>query len=362
MNHATFKASLFMAAGIIDHETGTRDMRRLSGVFRHMPFTATLAMVASASMAGVPLLNGFLSKEMFFAEAIETHKDNILDTVTPYVATLASMFAVTYSLRFIHSVFFGPPPHDLPKMPHEPPHWMRAPIEFLVLACLVVGIIPTLTIGPFLHTAVRSVLGDATPVYSLAVWHGWTVPLLMSLIALGGGVGAFPHDEVLPRDQRRGPALLPPSAGPAHLRTRARHPVVEMGALDRNAGGHAPAPAADAHPRCRGVCSLAQFRCWMQGFKPAPILLQSIDPAFALIWLIGMVCAVGAAYQAKFHRLAALVLLGGAGSRHLPHLRLAFGARSRRDAAPRRNRHHRAHPARPALAAEAHRETGRCRK
>ncbi len=121
-NHATFKASLFMAAGIIDHETGTRDMRRLSGLFRALPYTATLAMVASAAMAGVPLLNGFISKEMFFAEAIETHQLNILDTVTPYLATLAGMFAVTYSLRFIQSVFFGPPATDLPiASPMSPP-------------------------------------------------------------------------------------------------------------------------------------------------------------------------------------------------------------------------------------------------
>src|SRR6185503_19421893 len=70
MNHATFKASLFMAAGIIDHETGTRDIRRLSGLNRFMPFTGRLAMVAAGAMAGVPLLNGFLSKEMFFAEAL----------------------------------------------------------------------------------------------------------------------------------------------------------------------------------------------------------------------------------------------------------------------------------------------------
>ena len=70
MNHATFKASLFMAAGIIDHESGTRDIRRLSGLYRFMPITATLAMVAAAAMAGVPLLNGFLSKEMFFSESL----------------------------------------------------------------------------------------------------------------------------------------------------------------------------------------------------------------------------------------------------------------------------------------------------
>ena len=72
MNHATFKASLFMSVGIIDHETGTRDMRRLDGLFRFMPITGTLAIVACGAMAGVPLLNGFLSKEMFFAETVSS--------------------------------------------------------------------------------------------------------------------------------------------------------------------------------------------------------------------------------------------------------------------------------------------------
>src|SRR5687767_2173883 len=92
VNHATFKASLFMGAGIIDHETGTRDMRRLSGLIRFMPISATLAMVAAAAMAGVPLLNGFLSKEMFFAETIETHDDSLVDRALPYMVTAASLF------------------------------------------------------------------------------------------------------------------------------------------------------------------------------------------------------------------------------------------------------------------------------
>ena len=70
INHATFKAGLFMSAGIIDHECGTRDMRRINGLLKYMPFTATLGMTAAAAMAGVPLLNGFLSKEMFFAETV----------------------------------------------------------------------------------------------------------------------------------------------------------------------------------------------------------------------------------------------------------------------------------------------------
>jgi multicomponent K+:H+ antiporter subunit A len=191
VNHATFKASLFMAAGIIDHEAGTRDLRRLSGLVRFMPITATLAMVAAAAMAGVPLLNGFLSKEMFLAEALDAHSGTILDLLLPWLATLASAFSVFYSIRFIHQTFFGPPPTDLPRRPSEAPRWMRAPIEILVLACLLVGILPALTIGPFLSTAVHAVLGDRTPTYSLAIWHGFNAPLLMSASALVCGVTAY---------------------------------------------------------------------------------------------------------------------------------------------------------------------------
>ena len=110
VNHATFKASLFMAVGIIDRETGTRDLRLLSGLARFMPITATLAMVAAAAMAGVPLLNGFLSKEMFLAEALQAHSGTVIDVALPYLATLASMFSVLYSVRFIHQTFFGPAP------------------------------------------------------------------------------------------------------------------------------------------------------------------------------------------------------------------------------------------------------------
>ena len=78
-----------MAAGIIDHETGTRDMRRLGGLWRAMPITGTLAIVASAAMAGVPLLNGFISKEMFFAEAAETYDSSLLDRSMTWVALVA---------------------------------------------------------------------------------------------------------------------------------------------------------------------------------------------------------------------------------------------------------------------------------
>ena len=188
LNHATFKASLFMAAGIIDHEAGTRDMRVLRGLWRSMPITATLAMVAAAAMAGVPLANGFLSKEMFFAETLLLESRGFVGTAVPIVATLAGAFAVAYSIRFIHDVFFHGEPVGLPRAPHEPPRFMRVPVEILVVVCLAVGILPALTIGPLLAIAAAPAVGGVLPTYSLALWHGFNLPLLMSAVALVAGV------------------------------------------------------------------------------------------------------------------------------------------------------------------------------
>jgi multicomponent K+:H+ antiporter subunit A len=187
INHAIFKASLFMAAGIIDHETGTRDMRQLNGLWKYMPHTALLALIASASMAGVPLLNGFLSKEMFFAEAVHRTAGLAWGWLLPATVTLAGIFAVAYSLRFIHDVFFNGEPKNLSKTPHEPPRWMKVPVEVLVVLCLLVGIFPTFTVQPILAAAAASVLQTTLPEYSLAIWHGFNPALWMSMIALAGG-------------------------------------------------------------------------------------------------------------------------------------------------------------------------------
>ncbi|MEL0621484.1 monovalent cation/H+ antiporter subunit A [Marinomonas arenicola] len=188
INHAIFKASLFMAAGIIDHESGSRDMRQLNGLWKYMPFTATLAMVAASSMAGVPLLNGFLSKEMFFTETLHQASIGSLSWMIPVLATLGGVFSVAYSMRFIHDVFFNGEPINLPKTLHEPPRYMRVPVEILVALCLLVGIFPTLVVGDLLYSAATAVLNGEVPHYSLAIWHGFTYPLLMSGIAMVGGL------------------------------------------------------------------------------------------------------------------------------------------------------------------------------
>ncbi len=187
INHAIFKASLFMAAGIIHHETGTRDMRILGGLWKYMPYTGLLAMIAAASMAGVPLFNGFLSKEMFFAETLSV-ADPPWGWLLPAAATLAGIFAVAYSLRFVHNVFFGEISADLPKQPHEPPRWMKVPIEILVALCLLVGILPAFTVEPILSVAASGVLQGPIPDHDLAIWHGFNTALYMSITALAGGV------------------------------------------------------------------------------------------------------------------------------------------------------------------------------
>ncbi|GIZ11116.1 monovalent cation/H+ antiporter subunit A [Pseudomonas sp. NCCP-436] len=192
INHATFKASLFMAVGIIDHETGSRDMRRLAGLWKYMPHTAVLAMVAASAMAGVPLLNGFLSKEMFFSETLNQHLLGSFNWVIPAVATLAGVFAVAYSLRFIHDVFFNGQPQHLPNYPpHEPPRYMKVPVEILVFLCLLVGMVPAYTVASLLASAASATLGGELPQYSLAIWHGFNLPLLMSFIALFGGIVVY---------------------------------------------------------------------------------------------------------------------------------------------------------------------------
>lgn len=190
INHATFKAALFMIAGIIDHESGTRDLRKLSGLWQLLPFTATLTMITAASMAGVPLTNGFLSKEMFFTELVANLSGPVL-WVSAIVATLAGIFAVVYSIRLVHGVFFdGPIGKNVPnKEAHEPPFGMRAPATLLAVLCILVGLMPALLVEHIVNSTTRA----STQLLQfegthLAIWHGFNLPLLMSAIALLGGI------------------------------------------------------------------------------------------------------------------------------------------------------------------------------
>ncbi|WP_026436924.1 monovalent cation/H+ antiporter subunit A [Acidovorax sp. JHL-9] len=312
MNHATFKASLFMAAGIVDHESGTRDIRRLSGLRSMMPVTATLAMVASAAMAGVPLLNGFLSKEMFFAETVFLDTTPVVGVVLPIAATLAGMFSVAYSLRFTVDVFCGPPATDLPHTPHEPPHWMRVPVELLVLMCLVVGMLPAWSIGRFLDAAARPVVGGELPAFSLAVWHGFNTPFIMSLLALVGGMVLYLALRALrAAGQVDAPPLIHHIPG-RRLFDGALALITQMGRSGRRLLSTQRLQWQMLWLVCAALAA-GTMPLWSQGMQLGQRSMLPLSPAFVLLWAVGMVCAVAAAWQAKYHRLAALTLAGGAG-------------------------------------------------
>lgn len=312
LNHATFKASLFMAAGIIDHESGTRDIRKLSGLVRLIPFTATLAMVASASMAGVPLLNGFLSKEMFFAETVFISSTQWVEIALPLIATIAGTFSVAYALRFTVDVFFGPPATDLPHTPHEPPRWMRAPVELLVFTCLLVGIFPAQVVGSILAAAALPVVGGTLPEYSLAIWHGWNAPMIMSLVAMTGGVVLY---LMLRKQLKRGRFEYPPLIGYFNgKRGFERCLVVMMRGVRR-------IEKRISTKRLQTQLFLLVLLAVIGAMIPMinsglswgdrPKIPGSI--VFVTLWLLAIACALGAAWQAKYHRLAALTMVSVCG-------------------------------------------------
>ena len=312
VNHAVFKASLFMAAGIIDHETGTRDMRRLSGLARAMPVTATLAIIASAAMAGVPLMNGFLSKEMFFEATYLWNNGSPLDNLAPYIAVLAGAFSAAYSLRFIITVFFGPPATDLPHAPHEPPLLMRLPVAVLVAICLAVGILPQQVLGDWLTTASMAVVGPDLPHFSLKVWHGVTPALIMSLIAMSLGALIY----LLPR--RR---IDAGEDGTPLMRwldfARGFDWLLQVCTLRLPRLALRIVSASGLQAQLRAMVLLALAGTWLalgplDWNVPMP-RLGANELVFALLWLVGGTCAIGAAFQAKYHRFAALILMSGAG-------------------------------------------------
>lgn len=189
LNHATFKAALFMSAGIIDHEAHTRDIRRLGGLRTLMPVTFGIVSLAALSMAGIPLLNGFLSKEMMLEEANHTVLFNN-PWLVPVLATIGSLFSAAYCFRLISHVFFGPVRDDYPAKPHDPPASLWLPPALLIIPVVAIGVAPFLA-EPFVKMVTASVLGNAAemPSAHLKIWHGLVPALYMSIIAVVGGLG-----------------------------------------------------------------------------------------------------------------------------------------------------------------------------
>ncbi|MGI3171026.1 monovalent cation/H+ antiporter subunit A [Pseudooceanicola sp. C21-150M6] len=303
MNHATFKAALFMTAGIVDHEAHTRHIPALGGLRKLMPVTFVIATVAALSMAGIPLFNGFLSKEMMLEEAAHTTLFN-LPWLVPVLATVGALFSAAYSFRFISHTFLGPVRDDYPHKPHDPNFGMYAPPALLACLVLLIGLAPFVA-EPLVVTVTEAVVGGtaALPDAHLKIWHGVTPALQMSAIAVLGGLvllAIYPPLsrawEATPRPEAK--AIFDAIMAAAVRLARSITHGVHNGALTRYAAIFAVFVVAIA------------VHAWMTGSVAAPTReMIPLKPIFIAGWLL-LVAAAIALVVVHRNRLLALVLMG----------------------------------------------------
>ncbi|RID92001.1 monovalent cation/H+ antiporter subunit A [Gemmobacter lutimaris] len=298
INHATFKAALFMSAGIVDHEAHTRDIKRLGGLRHLMPVTFTIATVAGLSMAGIPPFNGFLSKEMMLEEAAHT-----APWVIPALAVIGALFSVAYSFRLIAHTFLGPVRDDYPHKPHDPGFGMWAAPALLAVLVVLIGLMPMTFAAWLVDAAAGAVTGEGVQAH-IKHWHGLESPALwMSLAAIGGGLmllglhGALDRIWLAsprPEAKRIFDAIIEPLARLAGMLTRALH----TGRLGDYLG------AATAT-----IVAVGAYAFFSGSHTPGTRPLMEIEPVAAIGWLALMAATVAVAALHR-QRLLTLVLVG----------------------------------------------------
>lgn len=187
LGHALYKAALFMTAGSVDHETGTRDVTVLRGLRKAMPLTAAAALMAALSKSGFPPLFGFVGKEYVYKAGVS------MDGVAQYVlgvAFIGNLIMLALAFKAGVAPFWGKAVAEYPKKPHEaPPSMWVGPILLGVLG-LVLGIFPSVLAGSIVAPAVSAIEGQKVEL-SLKLWHGVNLPLLISIATLAGGLILF---------------------------------------------------------------------------------------------------------------------------------------------------------------------------
>ena len=303
LNHATFKAPLFMAAGIIDHEAHTRDIRRLGGLRRLMPVTFAMTTLAALSMAGIPLLNGFVSKEMMLEEALHTSLFGI-SWLVPALATLGALFSAAYSFRLVAHAFLGPVRDDYPAKPHDPGPGLWLPPALLIVPVVLLGMMPFLA-EPFVKNVTAAVLGGVAevPKEYLAVWHGFVPALGLSAIAVAGGLLLLALHRPALRFWDRAPR---PEAKAFFDGTVAGAVAAARGAIRPLHDG--------AFTRYAAVLALTVIavgaHAWLTGdASPATRTIQTPSPVAIAGWAM-LVAATGGLVLLHRNRLLSLILIG----------------------------------------------------
>ncbi|WEL21093.1 hydrogen gas-evolving membrane-bound hydrogenase subunit E [Halorhabdus sp. BNX81] len=199
LNHALFKAALFLVAGIVAHEAGSRLLSELGGLWRDLPITAAVAVVAALGMAGLPPFNGFYSKELLFEATFHAAEHaGGLWWLLPVVAVFGSIFTFLYSIKFL-SLFFGDRPDALEHV-HSPPLPMLAPPVILATLAGVIGLggiggtlgIHFWPLEAFINRILESV-GASNPHFGYYLPTSLTPAAGMSAITVGVGAVAYPY-------------------------------------------------------------------------------------------------------------------------------------------------------------------------
>ena len=181
--HSLYKGALFMVAGALDHETGTKDIDEMGGLRRAMPVTALCAFVAALSLGGVIPLFGFVAKELMFEAVLDAPR---FTGFLIGMSLLASMLVVAAAAIVSLRPFFGAL-KTTPKTPHEAPLSMLAGPCVLAGLSLVLGVMPWLAGDGLLNAAATAVMGTEV-VSDLYLWHGINTALMMSLASLCVGL------------------------------------------------------------------------------------------------------------------------------------------------------------------------------
>jgi multicomponent Na+:H+ antiporter subunit A len=184
--HSLYKGALFMVAGGIDHETGTRDVRLLSGLGKFMPLTAFAAFLAALSMSGIPPLFGFIGKELIYEASL--HAPQWI-----WLLTAAGLFAnaVNVTVAIIAGIcpFFGKKSEKLGHIHEGSPGLWIGPLV-AAAAGLLLGLMPTLVSGPIFSPTVSAIAAEPILV-KLKMWHGFNTPLVLSIVTILIGITFF---------------------------------------------------------------------------------------------------------------------------------------------------------------------------
>ena len=211
VNHGTFKACLFLVAGIIAHETATRDIRKMGGLRREMPITFIIAVIGALSMAGIPPLNGFLSKEMFYESSVEMGAalGSPFTILIPVIAIMGGVFTFAYSIKLISGIFLGKrPKKGLPQHIHDPCATMLVPAAFLAFLVILFGLVPSIPVHNIVEPTTSGILLEPVHLH-VKLWHGVTTPLIMTIVTFILGILVYSKYDALAAWQDRFNARYP---------------------------------------------------------------------------------------------------------------------------------------------------------